>query len=126
MHRIQIVICMYYNVLPNKLTHSPLTDASDFIKKMRDALECDYVSQHLNDWIDLIFGYKQHGSEAELAYNGLSITSVLIWLLESSCLILLAGSSPNWTLLMLESSDCTKHERIINLVKVLLPIVQLS
>ncbi|KAI0217873.1 Protein FAN [Lamellibrachia satsuma] len=44
-------------------------DATDFIKKMREALECDYVSQHLNEWIDLIFGYKQHGTEAELAYN---------------------------------------------------------
>ncbi len=47
-----------------------LPDAPDFIRKMREALECDYVSQHLHEWIDLIFGYKQHGVEAELAYNG--------------------------------------------------------
>jgi hypothetical protein len=35
----------------------------------RKALESDYVSQHLHEWIDLIFGYKQKGSEAEKALN---------------------------------------------------------
>jgi len=35
----------------------------------RKALESDYVSEHLNEWIDLIFGYKQQGSEAEKALN---------------------------------------------------------
>jgi factor associated with neutral sphingomyelinase activation len=37
---------------------------------MREALECDYVSRHLHEWIDLIFGYKQRGEEAEKADNG--------------------------------------------------------
>ena len=37
---------------------------------MREALECEYVSEHLNCWIDLIFGYKQRGKEAILADNG--------------------------------------------------------
>ena len=31
--------------------------------------ESEYVSQHLNEWIDLIFGYKQSGSEAEKSLN---------------------------------------------------------
>lgn len=33
------------------------------------ALECDYVSSHLHEWIDLIFGYKQQGKPAEEAFN---------------------------------------------------------
>lgn len=45
------------------------TDAADFTKQCRDALECDYVSNHLNSWIDLIFGYKQQGQPAEEADN---------------------------------------------------------
>ena len=33
------------------------------------ALECDYVSAHLHEWIDLIFGYKQQGPLAVEANN---------------------------------------------------------
>lgn len=33
------------------------------------ALECDYVSSHLHEWIDLIFGYKQQGPPAVEAVN---------------------------------------------------------
>lgn len=40
-----------------------------FINIMRDALESEYVSQKLNEWIDLIFGYKQQGIEAINATN---------------------------------------------------------
>lgn len=32
-------------------------------------LESDYVSTHINNWIDLIFGYKQKGEEAVKALN---------------------------------------------------------
>ncbi|QSL65851.1 hypothetical protein MERGE_000130 [Pneumocystis wakefieldiae] len=44
-------------------------DPKLFIKKHREALECDYVSEHLNEWIDLIFGFKQQGELAVKATN---------------------------------------------------------
>ncbi|XP_068245244.1 WD repeat and FYVE domain-containing protein 3 isoform X2 [Palaemon carinicauda] len=44
-------------------------DAREFIRLHRAALECDYVSAHLHEWIDLIFGYKQHGQPAVEAVN---------------------------------------------------------
>ncbi|KAM4560063.1 neurobeachin-like protein 1 isoform 3-T3 [Odontesthes bonariensis] len=51
-------------VLP-KWAKSP----EDFINKHRKALESEYVSAHLHEWIDLIFGYKQRGPAAEEALN---------------------------------------------------------
>jgi len=41
----------------------------EFIRINREALESDYVSEHLHEWIDLIFGYKQVGEEAIKANN---------------------------------------------------------
>ena len=44
-------------------------DAHAFIDLNRQALESPYVSMHLNEWIDLIFGFKQQGPEAVRAQN---------------------------------------------------------
>ncbi|ETO20545.1 hypothetical protein RFI_16671 [Reticulomyxa filosa] len=44
-------------------------DEKQFVRIMRDALESDYVSAHLHEWIDLIWGYKQRGEPAAHANN---------------------------------------------------------
>ena len=44
-------------------------DPREFVRRHREALECDYVSAHLNEWIDLIFGCKQQGDAAYEADN---------------------------------------------------------
>lgn len=43
--------------------------SDDFIRINRKALESDYVSEHLHEWIDLIFGFKQLGDAAAAAFN---------------------------------------------------------
>ncbi|KAK8838288.1 hypothetical protein M9Y10_035711 [Tritrichomonas musculus] len=43
--------------------------ANEFVYLHRKALESDFVSLHLNEWIDLIWGIKQDGKEAIKAHN---------------------------------------------------------
>lgn len=47
-----------------------LPDSSDFLQKHKAALESPFVSEHLHEWIDLVFGFKQRGTEAVAAHNG--------------------------------------------------------
>lgn len=49
----------------------PLWSSSsiDFMIKHRKALESSYVSSHLHEWIDLIFGYKQKKQPAIDSFN---------------------------------------------------------
>jgi hypothetical protein len=42
---------------------------SEFVYVMRKAFESDYVTEHLCEWIDLMFGFRQSGPEAEQVYN---------------------------------------------------------
>lgn len=44
-------------------------DPKLFVEMNRQALESDYVSQHLHGWIDLVFGYKQRGRASVDAVN---------------------------------------------------------
>ena len=52
-------------ILPPWADNSP----EKFVEVMRAALESEICSSMLPGWIDLIFGYKQRGTEAELAQN---------------------------------------------------------
>ncbi|XP_041422367.1 protein FAN isoform X2 [Xenopus laevis] len=45
------------------------SDADHFLKKNQEALESQYVSDNLHEWINLIFGCKQRGNEAVAASN---------------------------------------------------------
>ena len=47
----------------------------EFTILLRNALESDFISYNIQSWIDLIFGYKNKGKEAELANNVFTETS---------------------------------------------------
>uniref|UniRef100_A0A3Q2PY34 Neutral sphingomyelinase activation associated factor n=1 Tax=Fundulus heteroclitus TaxID=8078 RepID=A0A3Q2PY34_FUNHE len=47
----------------------PWASGTDFLKKQKMALESQFVSEHLHEWIDLVFGFKQRGGEAVAAQN---------------------------------------------------------
>uniref|UniRef100_A0A8C0GB78 Neutral sphingomyelinase activation associated factor n=1 Tax=Chelonoidis abingdonii TaxID=106734 RepID=A0A8C0GB78_CHEAB len=60
----------FKEVSSQKLLEVTLPDyPDDFLQKSQNALESQYVSEHLHEWIDLIFGYKQKGREAIAAHN---------------------------------------------------------
>ncbi|CRH00109.1 neutral-sphingomyelinase activation factor protein, putative [Plasmodium relictum] len=44
-------------------------NSKDFLIILKNALESNYVNQNLNEWIDLIFGYKQNGKLAKENFN---------------------------------------------------------
>lgn len=44
-------------------------DPLKYVCMLREYLESDYVSNHIHQWVDYIFGYKQKGKEAEDAVN---------------------------------------------------------
>lgn len=45
------------------------SSVADFVSTMNMALESDYVSRHINAWIDLIFGINSRGAHAEKHHN---------------------------------------------------------
>lgn len=80
-------------------------DPIEFVSKNRDALESEYVSDHLHHWIDLIFGYQQQGDEAVLADN----CTFCIVLDVAGCLLI---SRAFWSVLLFiirRSSGSRKH-----------------
>jgi hypothetical protein len=65
-----ILLCKYEYITMNKefflyISHKFFT----YIYMSRQALESDYVSENIHNWIDLIFGYKQRGAAALEADN---------------------------------------------------------
>jgi hypothetical protein len=47
-------------ILPRWANHNPFY----FVTELRKQLENRYVSENINHWIDLIYGYKQRGKDA--------------------------------------------------------------
>ncbi|KAJ3068520.1 Neurobeachin-like protein 2 [Podochytrium sp. JEL0797] len=56
-------------VLNNVILPPWASTPEEFIRIHREALEGDYVSEHLHEWIDLVWGFKQTGPEAVKAHN---------------------------------------------------------
>lgn len=67
---------------------SLIVDTVDFCRKLRQAMESEHVSRNLHHWIDLIFGYKQKGEEAEKADNGEREILIYIFCSEELFLVL--------------------------------------
>lgn len=51
-----------------------------FVQLNREALESEYVSDHIHEWIDLIFGYKQRGRPAiEVSGQSIYLSFVILF-----------------------------------------------
>ena len=92
----------------------------EFIMIMKTVLESDKISYNINNWIDLIFGIKARGKEAELANNIFTETSYqenidLNKKKNKEALLRLVefGLIPN----QIMSKECPKREKKENIVK---------
>ena len=54
-------------------------DPREFVRIHRAALECEYVSAHLHEWIDLIFGCKQQSKEALNVFHPYTCEGGIDW-----------------------------------------------
>ena len=91
-----------------------------FIELMKNVLENNKISSTLNNWIDLIFGYKSRGKEAETARNIFSVNSyqenVNLEKSENKNLLLRYvefGLIPN----QIMNKECPKREKKEDLIK---------
>lgn len=55
------------------------SDPREFVRIHRAALESEYVSAHLHEWIDLIFGYKQQSKEALNVFHPYTCEGGIDW-----------------------------------------------
>ena len=60
-----VLLSLRHQVADVELPPWAKSDCKEFTRICREALECDYVSAHLHEWIDLIFGDKQRGAPSE-------------------------------------------------------------
>ena len=65
-----------------------VSDAEDFTRQCQEALECEYVSEHLHLWINLVFGYQQQGEPALMANNGVCVCVCCVCVCVCVCVLL--------------------------------------
>lgn len=62
--KLELGVTQEGEIIDDAVLPSWASSFSDFLIKMRIALESDFVSANLPKWIDLIFGVKSRGGEA--------------------------------------------------------------